>query len=581
MITRRLLAQCSGGLLAGLFAVGTAQAQANFEQDVSTAIDRGIEWLNNQGAFNNPSSASDASGLAMLALLEKRASGDPDDPPQGYDGANATDQARLRNAAAYILDRANETSFYAYRDGNWMFALSEYARTGGPDKSVLAPGNVDYETIKQTMDRLVDRTLAAQQRAPSYPNAIDQGYWCYTGPGCKDSSTTQFAVAGLAAAKSFYTSGDSGDQAYNDAARAASIDTALALTRQAYELNAYVGSDNASCFTLTATERGHGYNSQFGSVGGYRPSLAQTASGVYIQLFGGANVNTPMVQRYIEWLRNRYRWQDLDNLGNSWPGSTYWYYLWSSFKGMELIRNSGIAPSGSNLGPDDLGQLPAASAPACPVRQENKNPASFARVPSFGAQGAGFYAGFPEGQYFDYAHQILTHQCYDGSAPISGNDGYFGCNAAPGRWNAYSSQSYALLVLQRAVGGGCVDSDGDGVCDADDNCPADANANQADRDNDGVGDVCDNCPDVANPNQEDSDGDGTGDACEGGPVTCDMDADGDIDRADIRMINALRGQTVPPAPDTADFNNDGRITVNDSRGCTLRCNLPRCAIVPN
>jgi hypothetical protein len=35
------------------------------------------------------------------------------------------------------------------------------------------------------------------------------------------------------------------------------------------------------------------------------------------------------------------------------------------------------------------------------------------------------------------------------------------------------------------------DTDDDGVADADDNCPDDANADQADADNDGVGDVCD------------------------------------------------------------------------------------------
>ena len=35
------------------------------------------------------------------------------------------------------------------------------------------------------------------------------------------------------------------------------------------------------------------------------------------------------------------------------------------------------------------------------------------------------------------------------------------------------------------------DADGDGVTDAEDNCPADANPDQADQDNDGLGDVCD------------------------------------------------------------------------------------------
>jgi hypothetical protein len=41
------------------------------------------------------------------------------------------------------------------------------------------------------------------------------------------------------------------------------------------------------------------------------------------------------------------------------------------------------------------------------------------------------------------------------------------------------------------------DSDGDGIVDADDNCPDDANADQADSDGDGIGDVCDDVDDSA------------------------------------------------------------------------------------
>lgn len=94
------------------------------------------------------------------------------------------------------------------------------------------------------------------------------------------------------------------------------------------------------------------------------------------------------------------------------------------------------------------------------------------------------------------------------------------------------------------------DSDGDGVPDAQDDCPhifnpvrPMDNGVQADADGDGEGDVCDpcpndptdsctkpdpddvdgdgwangvdNCPKVANPDQKDSDGDGIGDACDG------------------------------------------------------------------
>jgi PKD repeat protein len=59
-----------------------------------------------------------------------------------------------------------------------------------------------------------------------------------------------------------------------------------------------------------------------------------------------------------------------------------------------------------------------------------------------------------------------------------------------------------------------VDTDGDGVPDATDNCPLTPNPNQNDADGDGRGDACDNCPAVSNPNQADADNDGTGDVCE-------------------------------------------------------------------
>ncbi len=543
LLSRVLMAAavtCSAGLV---------QAATPFENDVSVAIDRGINYLAAQGAFNNPSSAGDGSGLPMLVLLEKRASGIATDPPQGYTGANPTDQGRLRTAASYILDRANETSFYSYRDGAWMFALSEYALTGGPDKSALAPANADYETIKQVMDRLVDRSLAGQRQASNgFPNAVNQGYWCYNDANCEDSSTTQFVVAGLASAKAFYSSAKSGDAPYADAARVTQIDAALARARVAYELNATTGSDNGSCDVMTTTERGHGYNSF--KTSSYKPSLAQTASGIYIQMFGGSNVNSASVQNYLEWMRNRYRWQDLDNLGNFWSGNSWGYYLWSSFKAMELIRQSGVAPAAGKLGPNDLGKLAAANAPACVVRQENKDPAVVSRPASFGAGGAGFYAGEAKGQYFDYAHQILGLQCPQGG----GSAGYFGCNGSPGNWDSWSHQSYQLLVLQRSTGGGCVDSDGDGVCDSEDNCPA-----------------------VANPNQENTYGDARGDACEPRPVaSCDVDTDGDVDSVDVNLVRAGIGKPLV-AGDKRDANGDGKITINDVRACTLKCTRALCA----
>jgi sugar lactone lactonase YvrE len=58
------------------------------------------------------------------------------------------------------------------------------------------------------------------------------------------------------------------------------------------------------------------------------------------------------------------------------------------------------------------------------------------------------------------------------------------------------------------------DTDGDGIADAADDCPAVANADQADADRDGRGDACDNCPDTANADQADRNQDGAGDACQ-------------------------------------------------------------------
>lgn len=417
-------------------AAGSALAATTFQTNVATAINSGLSYLSTNGVFSNPSSlgTDGAAGVAMEALLEKRASGNPADPPQGYVGASAADQALLKTAAAYILNTTTTTTFYAYRDGSRMFALSGYALTGGPDKSVLAPGNVAYQTIKQAMNAMVDRVLA---------NQAASGYWCYTNNGCNDSSTTQYASAGLNAARVFYKSNKSADDVFADAVRAASIDAALAKTRTAYATAGGQGSDNASCGQLTATERGHGYHPP---IEGYKPSLQQTASGIYIQLFGGADVNDAATQHYIEWVKNHYRYTDLDSMGNSWPGPSYGYYLWSSFKGMELIRQSGVVVNPGNIGPNEYGTLPGASSPACTFRQSNLDPTTKPQPALFGGAAAPVYSAEVAGQYFDYAYTLISMQCANGS---------FTCTGYPGSWGDSfntSHNSYALLVLQRATG---------------------------------------------------------------------------------------------------------------------------------
>jgi hypothetical protein len=60
-----------------------------------------------------------------------------------------------------------------------------------------------------------------------------------------------------------------------------------------------------------------------------------------------------------------------------------------------------------------------------------------------------------------------------------------------------------------------MDSDGDGLVDASDNCPLQMNPDQFDEDGDMVGDVCDICPISADNADDDADGVGNG---------CDLDA---------------------------------------------------------
>ena len=116
------------------------------------------------------------------------------------------------------------------------------------------------------------------------------------------------------------------------------------------------------------------------------------------------------------------------------------------------------------------------------------------------------------------------------------------------------------------------DADFDGVADSNDNCPAVANADQADTDNDGAGNACDstpngdtdadgidnladNCPVDVNTNQADTDNDGAGDACDSTP-NGDTDADGIDNLTDNCPTDANVNQT--------DTDNDGAGDICDS-----------------
>ena len=69
-----------------------------------------------------------------------------------------------------------------------------------------------------------------------------------------------------------------------------------------------------------------------------------------------------------------------------------------------------------------------------------------------------------------------------------------------------------------AIDGSTVlDTDGDGLVDASDNCPERANPEQRDFDGDTHGDLCDRCPHLPDPSDPDGDDDGVGDPCDPRP----------------------------------------------------------------
>lgn len=82
-------------------------------------------------------------------------------------------------------------------------------------------------------------------------------------------------------------------------------------------------------------------------------------------------------------------------------------------------------------------------------------------------------------------------------------------------WLCGCDQAFGIETTHHRGG---IDSDGDGIRDADDNCPSVPNPLQTDSDGDGFGDACDDCPLVANVQGEDVDHDGIGDACDPHPI---------------------------------------------------------------
>jgi probable HAF family extracellular repeat protein len=95
-----------------------------------------------------------------------------------------------------------------------------------------------------------------------------------------------------------------------------------------------------------------------------------------------------------------------------------------------------------------------------------------------------------------------------------------------------------------------LDTDGDGVLDEQDNCPAIANPTQADCNNNGVGDVCE----IA-AGTPDFNADTVPDTCQ---CIADLFVDRQVNGADLGALLAFWGP-VNPALSSADINRDGKV----------------------
>ncbi|MBK7826397.1 thrombospondin type 3 repeat-containing protein [Nannocystis sp.] len=176
--------------------------------------------------------------------------------------------------------------------------------------------------------------------------------------------------------------------------------------------------------------------------------------------------------------------------------------------------------------------------------------------------------------------------------------------SGPGGKGGCAVDGNAVFFAKLAIYNLNPDADGDGVPNPQDNCPNDANANQADADNDDLGDVCDACPDDPDndvdkdlvcgdvdlcpddpdPDQEDADSDALGDACDACPADPDNDVDldlvcGDVDLcpqdADPNQEDAdsdTLGDVCDACPNDPDNDADADAVCGDLDNCPIDAN---------
>jgi hypothetical protein len=493
-----------------------------FGERVDGAINKGLAFLRTQkqpdGSLGGP-----GTGLALLAFLEKRASADWSAPPVGYEGSTAEDQALMRDAVKWIL--TNDTAFQrfdgfpqTYQTGASLLALSLYRRTGGPDDvGAMVPGPDGTEvplTVKQGILWAALHLLMTQGLPPEEQNDFwfNEGGWSYTTPEADgDLSTTQFGMAGLSSvlgsrlfsetelneritAALGFTPDDTQKQTVRDHFQrrfravgqdATGIDDAFFERVTVKDLRDAVG--RALAYTAAPgnfvdntknADGGHKYRGAAPGEAGNGSTGAMTATGLWAYRLAGVPTSDARAQAAIRWMRDWYTYDDEIN----WH-SSYYYYLWAFSKGMEVARltpEERETAGESVITGHDLGGLRDPAADGFPEEAADEQSQ---RAP----------------WYYDFAYHLSGIQQESGAwptcaptpeaqRPVPPAPGYQGRQTCG--HDEVVNTAFSLLILQRSLGGACVDTDEDGFCDDDDNCPEVANSDQKDSDGDGEGDAC-------------------------------------------------------------------------------------------